>query len=152
MTNLSYPEVIKFKDSVVGSTALGIFMGLLSIIALWMDINEGGNILWLLIFFTIAGVLLIGSFRPTISTLTPDGVEVKSWGKTVFNKWSDVNDLRIYRQGGYLGVGRRFVTFQDETKRLQKHVFLVPINIYSKPNEVLTIVKSYRDAAVGVDR
>ncbi|MEP3889831.1 MAG: hypothetical protein ABJN69_05140 [Hellea sp.] len=152
MTEMSYPEVIKFKDSVVGSTVLGIFMGLLSIFGLWMYLNEGGNIVGLFILFIIAVILLIGCFKPTISTLSPDGVEVKSWGKTVFKKWSDVNDLKIYRQGGYLGVGRRFVTFQDETKRLQKHVFLVPINIYSKPTEVLDIVKSYRDAALEVDR
>jgi len=150
LTNISYPETITFKDSVVTSTLLGGFMGLLSIFGLWRYFVSGENVLAVIICVPIAIVLLVSAFKPTISTLTPDGVEVKAWGGTVFNNWSDVNDLQIYRQSGYMGVGRRYVTFQDETKRFQKNVFLVPINIYSKPAEVLGIVKSYRDAALGV--
>ena len=123
-------------------------MALLSTFGLWTYFGTGENGAVVLICIPIALVLLISAFRPTVSTLTPEGVEVKAWGSTVFNKWSNVNDLRIYRQSGYLGVGRRYVTFQDETKRLQKHVFLVPINIFSKPSEVLEIVNSYREAAL----
>jgi len=145
---MSYPEVITFKDSVVTSSVLGVFSALISVVTLWMYADTGENGLVALIFAPIAVLLIISALKPTISILTPKGVEVKAWGGTVFNRWSDVNDLRVYRQSGYLGVGRRYVTFQDETKRLQKHVFLVPINIYSKPSEVLEIVKSYGEAAL----
>ena len=132
----------------MASTVLGTMAAVFSIIALWTYLETGENLVALFILIPVAIVLIITVFKPTISTLTPEGVEVKAWGGTVFNKWSDVDDLRVYRRTGYMGVGRRYVTFQDETKRLQKHVFLVPINIFSKPSEVLEIVKFYREAAL----
>ena len=145
---MSYPETIVFKDSTVSSTVLGIFAGILCLLCLRTYLSTGESLISLIVFASISLFLLTSSANATTSTLTPEGVAVKAWGSTVSNKWSNAEDLRIYHQTGYMGIGRRFVTFQDEAKQLQKHVFLVPISIFSDPVEVLEAVKSYREAAM----
>ncbi len=143
---MGYPEEIRFKDSVVSLILVEIIWVLAFVTFLrdYIETNENGWMLLITILLSIFFLILI--IKPTVTTLSPDGVEVKAWGGTIFHKWSNLNGFRIYRQAGYMGIGRRYVTFQDETKRFQKHVFLVPISIFASPSEVLKIVESYKKA------
>ncbi len=146
MDDTTYPNILTFKDSRVTWIVLSILLGVL-LIYIFFNVSVGGKedqngFLTLVGFYLV--VILFTLMPPTVSELSPEGVKIKAaFSKPIFRKWEDINDFRIYR-----GHRRRFVTFQDPSKRLQKHVFLVPINFWSKPKEVLATVKAYQEAAL----
>lgn len=143
---MAYPNEVTFKDSRVTWVLLSLFFGGLFALVLFTHVIEGKaepNTVWASAGFFVIALLFI-LMPPTVSELSPAGVKIKAaFSQPIFRKWEDISDFRVYRSRS-----RRFVTFQDPTKTLQKHVFLVPVDIWSKPETVLEIVKAYQDAVL----
>ena len=134
-----------------------IVMWLLSYALIQGYIENGRHVLSLicviLLHFIIVPVALFFiamMFNPPVSTLSPDGVQVKIFPRTSFYKWSDIgDDLSISSMPGWpKALNFHFISFGQ----FQESIYLVPLSIFSKRSKVLEIVKSYRESALSLKR
>jgi len=151
-----YPEDIKFKGVFVPLGAiLGVIVMWLLSYALIQGYNENGRSVLALLCVTLLHFIIVPValffmgmiFKPPLSTLSPDGVEVKIFPRrTSFYKWSDIGgELSISRMPGW---PKAFCFHFIAVGQFHNEVYLVPISIFSKRSKVLEIVKSYRETAL----
>ncbi len=146
MEETSYPNILIFRDSRVTWLLMSfVWAGICAVVAFTYVTGGKADLNAVLMCTGILALILLFTFTPpTVSVLNPEGVKIKAaFSQPIFRKWEDIDDLRIYK-----ARWRRFVTYQDPSKKLQKHVFLVPINFRSKPKKVLKTVKVYQEAAL----